>query len=130
MARTALTVTTLTPEAVSAFVLASGGTAIDATNNHVITPAADCDPRELVLFITHTTASEKTVTVKAGDNPPAVRNGAGDLVATMAAGNSTATHAFVPLTSSRFLQEDGTINVDVAASTTGRIAVLRIPRTV
>jgi hypothetical protein len=130
MARTALSITTLTSESADAFVLASAGTAIDATNNHSITPPADCDPRELVLFITHTTASEKTVTVKAGDNPPAVRAGLGDVTATLAAGNSTATHAIIPLTGSRFLQDDGTISVDVAASTTGRIAVLRVPRNV
>lgn len=130
MARTALAVTTLTAETVTSTTLAGVGTAIDATNNHVITPPADCDPRELFLFIVHTTASEKTVTVKAGDNPPAVRNGAGDLVATMAAGNSTATLAIVPLSPSRFTQDDGTINVDVAASTTGRIGVFRLVRSV
>ncbi len=129
MARTALTITELPPEAVTAAVLTTLGTAIDATNSHVITPTGDITPDELVLFIVHTTAAQKTVTVKAGANPPAVRNGAGDLVATMADGSVTNTLAFVPLGGgSRFMQADGTINVDIAAATTGRIGVYRVSR--
>lgn len=129
MPRTALAITTLTPEAVSAFVLASGGTAVDPTNGHVITPTGSIVPSELVVFIVHTTAAQKTVTVKAGVNPPALRKGAGDLVATMADGSVTNTLAFIPLGGgSRFMQDDGTIWIDVAAATTGRIAVFRVPR--
>ncbi len=129
MARTAVTITTLTAEAANAFVLASAGVAIDATNSHVITPPAGCDPRELVLFVSNTTSSSKAATVKAGVNPPATHKSAGDLTVTLADGSTTATNAFVPLTGSRFMQADGTINVDIAAGMTGRIACLRIPRT-
>lgn len=128
MPRTAIPVTELTAEAATNVVLASVGVALDPTNEHVITPPADCDPRELMLWVTHTTSSEKDVTVLAGVNPPAVRNGAGDLVEAFAAGNTTAVNKIIPLTSSRFLQADGTIHVDVEAATTGRIACLRLPR--
>lgn len=127
MARTAITITSLTAEAAADVVLSTAGVAIDATNSHVITPGS-ADPRELLLVIYHTTASAKIATVKAGANPPAVRNGAGDLAKSMADGSSTPTIAFIPLSSSRFMQADGTIQVDIAASMTGRIAVFRMPR--
>lgn len=129
MARTALTPTKLTPEAQNAVVLASVGAAIDATDSHVVTPPAGVAPEELIVWVTHTTASEKTITIKKGDNPPAVGSSAGDLVLTFAAGNTTAVNGMAPL-SSRFLQSDGTIEIDVAASTTGRIAVFYLPRSV
>lgn len=128
MARTAITITELTPEATNAVVLASAGVAIDATNDHVITPTGDIDPRELLLFVVHTTASEKDYTVVAGVNPPAVRNGAGDEVVAMAAGDATNTLSLFPLTSSRFTQADGTIHVDIESAMTGRIACFRAPR--
>lgn len=130
MARTAITITNLTAETANAYVVASGGVAIDATNSHVINVPSDCDPRELVLLVTNTYAGSKTATVKAGVAPPAIRKGAGDLVLTLGDGSSTPVNQFVPLTGSRFVQADGTINVDIAASMTGRIAVLRIPRNV
>lgn len=128
MARTAITITELTAESATAVVLASVGGALDPTNGHVITPTGDIDPRELFLWVTHTTASEKDVTVKAGDNPPAVRTGAGDLVEAFAAGDSTPVNKIIPLTSSRFTQDDGTIIIDVEAAMTGRIACFRAPR--
>lgn len=130
MPRTAVPITTLTAEATNAYVVASAGVAIDPANSHVITPPADCDPRELVLVVTNTTNSTKTATVKAGINPPSPRRGAGDLVLSLTDGSVTAQNTFVPLTGSRFTQQDGTISVDVAAAMTGRIAVLRIPRNV
>lgn len=127
MARTAVTITELTAEAANSFTLAGAGVAIDATNHHVITPGT-ADPRELLLLVINTTNAQKAVTVKAGVNPPAVRKGAGDVTVTLAAGDSTATHALVPLTGSRLMQADGTINVDIASGMSGRIACFRIPR--
>lgn len=129
MARTAITTTSLTAETVNAVVLASMGVAIDATNSHSITLAAGVDPRDCFVFIYHTTGSSKTATIKAGANPPAVRQGGGDLVATMTDGSTTPTLAIIPLSSSRFCQTDGTYNIDIAASMTGRIACFKMPRT-
>lgn len=129
MARTAVTVTEWTTEASNAVVLASAGVALDPTNGHVITPPADCDPRDLLVFVVHTTATEKDVTVKAGANPPAVRSGAGDLVVALGDGSTASVNTFIPLGGgSRFMQADGTIYVDVEASATGRIACFRVPR--
>lgn len=128
MARTAVTVTTMTPNTVAAFVAGTTGTSIDATNSHVITPPAGCPIEELLLVVTNTTASTKAATVLAGDTPPALEQGLGDLSISLTDGSTTPQSAFVSLGSGRFAQSDGTINVDIAASMTGKIACFRIPR--
>lgn len=128
MARTAVPVTVLTPNAATADV---AGTAIDATNSHnVALGAAGRIPEEVIIRITNTTASTKIATVKAGANPPADAAGQGDIAVSLTAGNSTPQVAFVgPLTSARFIQADGSVNIDIAASMTGSIAVFAVPRT-
>lgn len=124
MARTALTPVTLTANTSTAD---PAGTALDATNSHVVTPVAALD--EYVIRVVNTTASTKTVTIKAGDNPPADAAGQGDITVSLTDGSSTPTVKWVgPLTSARFIQNDGTLNIDVAASMTGTITVFRIPR--
>lgn len=124
MARTALTPVALTANAV---VSDPAGTSLDATNSHSVATVAPLD--EYVIRVTNTTSSTKTVTVKAGSNPPADAAGAGDLVLSCTAGNVTpVTKWFGPLGSARFIQNDGTLNLDVAASMTGTITVFRIPR--
>lgn len=126
MARTACTVTDLT-KATQIDVAADDGVALDATNNHVLTVAAPLD--SYIIKITNTTASEKVATIKAGDNPPADAAGQGDLEVTLAAGDSTATMALVTgLESARFIQNDGTVLIDLAASMTGYIEVWRVLR--
>lgn len=127
MARTAVPVTSLTAEAANDFVLTTAGVAIDPANHHVIDPGT-ADPRELLLMIVNTTASTKAATVKAGINPPAVRKGAGDITVSLTDGSTTKTHSLVPLTGSRLVQSDGTINVDIASGMSGRIACFRVPR--
>ena len=124
MARTALTPVVLTANAV---VADPAGTALDATNSHVIAAGVATD--EYVIRVVNTYAGTKTVTLKAGSNPPADAQGQGDLVLSLATGSVTPTVKwFGPFTSSRFLQNDGTVNLDVAASMTGTITVFRIPR--
>lgn len=125
MARTALTA--LTSAADSGTTLTS--VSLDATNSHVFTPTQPLG--EYVLVVTNTTASTKTITIKAGDNPPADASGVGDLTVSFGAGDSTPVVKTIgPLSSARFIQNDGTVNVDVAASMTGTITLLRVPRTV
>ena len=134
MARTNLPLTNLVPNGA---VLNNAGTAIDATNGmniaiptNAIPAGGDCD--ELVLYVQNTTGSTKTVTVRAGvgggANPGAAfRSGLGDLTT----GNLTATTgtAFIgPFDPARFLQADGSINVDFASSMTGTIWALLKPR--
>ena len=84
MARTALTVS----QVVFNTALASpAGVVADATNSHVITPTVPVS--ELLIRVTHTAASAKNFTVKAGDNPPAGAAGQGNPVVAFAAGNVT-----------------------------------------
>lgn len=123
MARTAVTPTALTKDTQNAVVLASAGVAIDATNSHSITPPDGYSIDDLELWVYNTTASTKTATVKAGDNPPARSTDEGDLVISLTDGSTTATMCRTPLSGDRFSQSDGTVNVDIAASMTGRIAV-------
>jgi hypothetical protein len=128
MARTAVTVTTLTRGTESALVPGTTGTAIDATNHHVITPPAGCPVEELMLVVTNTTNATKAATVKAGDNPPANAAGAGDKAVSLTDGSTVPTNAILFLNSDRFVQDDGTVLVDIASGMTGRIACYRVPR--
>lgn len=134
MARTNLPLTNLTANGA---VLNNAGTAIDATNGMNIqlptnTVPAPGDADHLVLYVQNTTAATKTVTVRAGvgggPTPgPAFRSGLGDFVS----GNLSATTgtAFVgPLDPSRFLQTDGSINIDFASGTTGTVWAVLVPR--
>lgn len=134
MARTNLPLTALTANGA---VLNNGGTAIDAANGMNIQlpttglPASGFEDR-LVLYVQNTTASTKTVTVRAGANPnylnvPAFRAGQGDFTS----GNLSATtgSAFIgPFEAARFMQVDGSINVDFAAGMTGLIWAVLVPR--
>lgn len=123
MPRTALPVTA-TPVATGA---APTATAVDPTNHHVI--AASVTPlEEFLIVVNNTFAGVKAVTVKAGVNPPALSAGQGDLVVNCAA--STNGIPIGPLESARFLQADGTLNVDIAAAMTGTIVVYKLGRTV
>jgi len=129
VARTNLPLTTLTPNSA---VLNNAGTAIDAANGMTIAlpsnaiPASP-DAEQLILYVTNTFAGTKTVTVRAGtSNPPAFRGGLGDLTT----GNltaSTGTAIIGPFDSARFIQSDGSISVDFAASMTGLIWAEIVP---
>ena len=117
MARTALPVTTAYNSGA-----APTATAIDATNSHVI--AASATPtEELLIVVNNTFAGTKVVTIKAGDSPPALAAGQGDLAITCAASTDG-----IPLRveSARFLQAAGTINLDIAASMNGTILLYKV----
>lgn len=134
MARTNLPLTALTANGA---VLNNAGTAIDATNGMNIAIPSTGIPAvgstdEIILYVQNTTASTKTVTVRAGVGTgvtpgAAFRSGIGDFVS----GNLTASTgtAFIgPFDPSRFVQADGSLNVDFAASMTGTIWALQRPR--
>lgn len=124
MARTALTPVDLTSNSATAD---PAGTDLDATNHHVFTPTSPL--HEYVIRITNTASATKDHSIKAGDNPPADAAGQGDLTCSLTAGNVTTQVKWVgPLTSARFIQNDGTVNIDVASGATGKITVFRIPR--
>lgn len=121
MARAAVTITDISANAATA---AATGNALNPTDGHVIT-CDDFPLNELVIEITHTTDASKVVTVKGGDNPPA--NATADLAVTFAAGDSTPVVKYLVLESARFLQSDGTVEIDVASGATGKIRAYKVP---
>ncbi len=122
MARTAVTVVTLTANATTAD---PTPTTADTTNDHSV----DCSSfslEELVLRIKQTDATARVATIVAGDNPPALEAGQGDLTKSIA---QNEVWWVGPLTSGRFVQSDGKLHIDLAASFAGEITAFRIPRT-
>lgn len=119
MARVNLPITALVRDADNAN---PGTTAIDATNG--LTIAASSDMSRLLIEVTNTFAGAKSVTFKAGANPPAQRAGIGDLVVSIA---QNGVHLFV-LESARFAQADGSISVDFTASMTGTMRAMSLPK--
>lgn len=101
-----LAITALTA---NASVLRGAGDAID-TNGMVPIVAADLGgaSERLVIEVTEDNVRDVTVSVGAGDNPPAVRQGLGALEVVIA---KNTTRLIGPLESSRFMQSDGRIEV-------------------
>lgn len=123
MARTALTVYTATP---SAKLDDPAGDAVNpgAGNGHYVPASVPANEAFLRLDLT---GANKDVTIVAGDNPPAIAQGLGDLTENVIA----STHGwFGPLDSSRFAQSDGTVHVDIETGASGTITLFHIPRTV
>lgn len=108
---------------------ATGPTTIDATlvTNGVVVDAAK--PELMLLRVANTEGSTNTVTIKAGDSPPAIAAGQGDLVVTVAA--TTGIQYIGPFESGRFLQggaDSGDIHIDFETGMTGTIDILTFPR--
>ncbi len=122
MARTAVTINAV---ALNTALADPTDTTADATNSHVLTPTKSIS--KILLRVTHTAASTKNFTVKAGDNPPALAAGQGDFVTAFAAGNVTPVVKFFVLSSDRFQQDDGTINIDLESGFTGTIGAFSMP---
>ncbi len=126
MPRTAVVPRALVPN--GNLIGSTGATTIDATlvTNGVVVENAK--PELMLIRVTNTEGSTNTVTVNAGDNPPALAAGGGNLVVTVAA--TTGVQYIGPFESGRFLQSDGTIEIDFESGMTGAIDVLLIPRSV
>ena len=120
MARTAVPYSTLVG---NSNLTDPAGTALDATNDHVISAAV---PERTVLRVTNTNGSDRVITIKAGDYPPAMAAGQGDLTVNVAA--TTGVQWIGPFESGRFLQSDGTMEIDVAASHTGTVTAFLVPK--
>lgn len=99
------------------------GTTIDQANGMYIAAAK---PELTVLRVANTNGSDRVVTIKAGDSPPALAAGQGDLAVTVTA--TTGVQFIGPFESGRFIQADGTMEVDFAASFAGTITAFRVPR--
>lgn len=102
----------------------SAGTAIDTTNHHVLT--LPDDGRVLIEVDNTGTVAAATVTVKAGENPPAVAEGQGDLA--VAIGTSGKHREIIIIETARFMQAAGTVNIDAAGFSAGTIAAYSLPR--
>lgn len=86
--------------------------AADAIDTNGAVPIAAADIKgateRLVIEVTENNVRALTVTIAAGDNPPAVRQGKGALAVSIA---QNACKLIGPLEPARFLQDDGTISV-------------------
>ncbi|MEU9865491.1 hypothetical protein AB0D99_31945 [Streptomyces sp. NPDC047971] len=121
MATTALTYTNLPPN--SGVANPTGTTLVAAPTNDM--RIANAVPELTILrVLNNDDDTALTITVKAGDNPPALAAGQGDLAVSVAFGT---THFIGPFESGRFLQNDGSLMI-TSSTTTGTIAVLKVPR--
>jgi len=103
------------------------GTAIDAAKTAVITPTGPLE--EGFILVQNTFTGAKIVTVVAGDDPPADGAGMGSLAVSVADGDASyAAEIIGPLSSARFLQNNGTVRCTFATSMTGFIAWYQLSR--
>lgn len=118
MARTAVAYSDLTPNADTDD---PAGTALNAgaSNGHVIN---DAFPELTVLRVEASAGGD--ITIKAGDYPPALAAGQGDLVVAV----GIETRWIGPFESGRFIRSDGTMLIDVETGAAGTITAFRVPR--
>jgi hypothetical protein len=100
------------------------GTTADPTNGHTI---AASEPERTLLRIKNTDTGAHNVTIKAGTYPPALASVQGDLIVSCPA---SSTIWLGPFESGRFIQKDGSLNVDLAAGTAGTVTAFLVPRSV
>lgn len=96
-------------------------TPIDQANGNYVKPKRS---HKLVLLVYNSKAGATLLTIRAGAYPPAEEAGVGDLAL------SLPTVSFVLITGlsgARFLQKDGTINIDTDAGATGSIWAYEMP---
>jgi hypothetical protein len=124
MPRTSIAYRALVPN--SSLNGATGPTTVDATlvTNGVV--VANAVPELTIIRTTHTDGAAHDLIVRAGDNPPALAAGQGDLTVEVAA--TSGVRYFGPFESGRFLQNDGTMHIDFETGYAGTIDILRVPR--
>lgn len=119
MARTAVPVTDLTT---ATSVADPAGTTADPTNGHTITGTR---PEVLAIRVKNTTAGSLNAILRAGTFPLAESSGQGDLTVAVGAG---ATVWISPAESARFLQNDGSVSLDLQAGFTGTVTAFKTNR--
>jgi hypothetical protein len=119
MARDSVAITQLT---LNGGVAEPTGTTIAPANGAAI--GVGGDTRKLLVRVTNTDGSDRAVTIKAGVNPPAFRQGLGDASVTVPA---TSGVRYLTVESARFAQADGAIWLDFATGMTGKIMAFRLP---
>jgi hypothetical protein len=94
---------------------------VDATNTAVI---SDCAAGEKLFFVFYENGGgAATATFKAGDNPPAMHAGMGDLEIAVPTNDVIA----VAVDTSRFLQDDGKIRILIGGQNV-HVTALRLPK--
>jgi hypothetical protein len=96
------------------------------TNGTVNIAGVGSESDRLWLDLVNSAAQAITVTARAGVNPPALRQGVGDLAVTCAAtGSAAASQLLGPFEPARFAKADGTIDINFqAASGSPNLAVI------
>ena len=123
---------TITVTALSANSATSLPTAQTIDTDGVVPIAVGGAMDRLILEVVNGDDAALTVTVKAGDNPPSPL--AADLAVSLAAsgGGATASRMIGPFESARFLQDDGSVNVEFDAATgapSATVRCYRLPKT-
>ncbi len=119
MARTAVPVTTITPNASNT--MPAGTTIVQADGASI--PAGDTT--RLLIRIRNTNGSDRVATILAGDPALAPRASLGNLAVTVPA---TSGDVLLVVESARFKQADDSIHVDFAASFAGTISAILLPK--
>lgn len=123
MARVAISIQDLTADA--ALAIQATGTALDFTNDHVITDAFDRTKGDLIIQVQNAGNTTGNVSFIAGSDAPAERRGLGDLAISVATG----TKVLIPeVESARFQQSGEDMHIDIAAGVVGTINAFRLPR--
>lgn len=120
MARDAVTIKDLVADAAGT---PPSATDIDPADGAIINAGGDF--HGLLVEITHTAASAKDITIKAGVG---ARSSLGDLEVEFAAGNVNPQTRVFALESARFAQADGSIHIDFETGATGTVRAYRLPR--
>jgi len=110
---------------------ATGPTTVDSTLVTAGVVVNDAVPERTLLRVTQTDGTAHDLIVRAGDNPPAVAAGLGDLTVEVAA--TSGVRYFGPFESGRFLQggaDAGDLHIDFETGFVGTIDVLKIPASV
>ena len=121
MARTAVTLSSF---AANSTLTATTGTTAVAANGHYVT--LTCPLEEVVFQLVNSSTVDQTITFAAGDNPPADAAGVGSLAVAVSTG---VTKYVGPLTSARFIQNDGTVSIDATTGSGLKIRAFQVPRT-
>lgn len=126
MARTTVPITVLAPDVA---VAEPAAVAADPTNQHVVGDgygtATPVPLEELLVQVTNTSGSTKTVTVLAGTNPPAFEAVLGARVFSVPDG---ATWWLGPWSSSRFVRSDGALVIDLESGFVGELRAYHLHR--
>lgn len=126
MAEAALSYTNLVANGPSADLNIGSGTAFEADGMRI----SDAEPERTILRIENASGGAATITVSAGDNPPAHAAGQGNISSGAMADNDILYMG--PFESGRVLQSDGSmlITPSTEGDGGGRITALLIPRSV